>query len=84
MNQSEIENIIALERAALEKYDEDFMDDKVTIDGLTFFVDEESYTYSTDMEQTATFEATKHTYTRTGRKEISYDRWVDTTWGEWD
>lgn len=57
--------------------------DRTEIDGLAVFVSEDSSLHSADVEMTLSIEEYGITFKREGRKEISYDQWVDTHWSSW-
>ncbi len=63
----------------------DDLDDIVIIDGLKFHYSEESDSHSKDLSATLSCyeEGNEISFERTGRKEISYERWVDTFWHDW-
>jgi hypothetical protein len=69
---------------ALNDLDEDGFseDDKITVLGIEFTYSEESSLHSSDVS--ATLSSGDFHFEREGRKEVSYDRWVDTNWYDWE
>jgi hypothetical protein len=75
------------EWAILEKLnndDNDFLSDG---DVLTIMGVEFNYSESSDMHDnkvTSSLSSELYTFEREGRKEISYERWIDTSWWDWE
>jgi hypothetical protein len=67
----------------LKKVNEiDYIEDTITVDGEVFHYDEDSDHYSKEIKATLTSE--NYSFSRLGIKEISYERWIDTYWYDWD
>jgi DNA/RNA-binding domain of Phe-tRNA-synthetase-like protein len=58
------------------------IEDTFTIDGEVFHYNEDSDHYSKEIKATLTSE--NYSFSRLGIKEISYERWIDTYWYDWD
>lgn len=69
--------LLILENAEIES-------DTTFINDQEVFVDQDSYSYSTDLTQTITIIGTNLRFVRHGYKVIEYDRWVDSNWFNWD
>lgn len=69
----------------LEKSDFSYLTEGLQeINGIEVLVYEESSIHSDKVKQTMTLVKRNRTYERVGVKEVSYDRWVDTYWYDWE
>lgn len=63
--------------------DEEIKASTTSIEGLRVHVSEDSSLHSVEVSQTLHVEGENLCFVRTGTKEISYENWVDTWWGDW-
>lgn len=63
------------------EYSDDILDDTIFISGIPFHHSERTGRKDELLEE---LYSENLSFTRTGYKEISYDRWVETHWTDWD
>lgn len=64
------------------EYYDDIFEDSITIKGIVFsYLDESN---GDDLKESFTSEDGSLQFTREGFKVISYERWVDTNWYDWE
>lgn len=79
MNEERISKILEILN---NEFSDDIMDDTIEIDGLKFSYSEESSHHSDKV--TSALYGEDISFEREGRKEVSYERWVDTHWYDWE
>lgn len=72
------------ENKILKFLNETDIDDDITIEGIKFTMSDDSSMHSLEVSETLYSEDGELTFTRIGRKEISYERWIDTSWNDWE
>jgi hypothetical protein len=65
-----------------DKYSEDIPEDTITIKGIVFTHDKSNEIHSEDISESLT--GSDFCFSRKGYKNISYERWTDSTWHDWE
>jgi hypothetical protein len=78
-----IKDTLDLTSWLLESDFSNLMEGDTEVNGVSLTVSQEAYQFCDTVTQYM-YLLDGRSFKRTGTKEISYERWVDTWWGEWE